>query len=390
MERMPMPRIARPRKQPNGQWRVQWTNPAGKRESETFSTERDAQDFLDRQRSLSRTGEWFDPDRSNMLLVAWVAECRQNSPKLAPETVKIEARTERAIAASPLADHTLASLDAETIDRWLNSMMRDGVAVSTVARHYRHLNKWLWRAVKLNRLPRNPCEPLEEPKDPEDKEQRYLEWEELIALSEAISPRYRVWVLLMGMFGPRFSEANGLTEEFIDLETGVVKIHWQTYWDQTAGMYVRTRRLKTKKSRREFKVGGFADELAAHIDEWAVPWRDAEGRVHRIVFPNQIGVPLKAASFTGNVFKPALKRAGLDPAFRIHDLRHTAAALQTSLGVGAKQLQALFGHASIKTTFDVYTHLFAKDEDLQADRMTDALNSARGTNVVRLDRKRAS
>jgi len=44
--------------------------------------------------------------------------------------------------------------------------------------------------------------------------------------------------------------------------------------------------------------------------------------------------------------------------FRVHDLRHSYAALMVAAGAHPKYLQAQIGHSSIRVTLDLYGHLF--------------------------------
>jgi integrase len=67
------------------------------------------------------------------------------------------------------------------------------------------------------------------------------------------------------------------------------------------------------------------------------------------------------------VWRPAVQAAGLSPATRFHDLRHTHVALLIAGGVPMKAIQARLGHASIVMTMDRYGHLLADvDEQLLA------------------------
>jgi integrase len=52
-----------------------------------------------------------------------------------------------------------------------------------------------------------------------------------------------------------------------------------------------------------------------------------------------------------------LVRAGL-PRLRLHTLRHQYASLL--IAQGAKYISETMGHSSIRVTFDVYGHLFAR------------------------------
>jgi integrase len=119
--------------------------------------------------------------------------------------------------------------------------------------------------------------------------------------------------------------------------------------------------------------------LEDHQDQWSIDGHDG------LVFPNQGGRPLGASSWRTNVFVPACGKAGLatalldtkgDPvkparwvdAPRIHDLRHTAAALMVLAGAHPKAMQVRMGHSSIRTTLGRYGHLYPEmDEQLAAN-----------------------
>ena len=63
---------------------------------------------------------------------------------------------------------------------------------------------------------------------------------------------------------------------------------------------------------------------------------------------------------------------------RFHDLRHTHAALLIASGAHPKVIQVRLGHASIRTTLDLYGHLMPGLDDQAVDALeqmidTDAL-----------------
>lgn len=41
----------------------------------------------------------------------------------------------------------------------------------------------------------------------------------------------------------------------------------------------------------------------------------------------------------------------------LHGFRHTCCSLLFEAGIGVKEVQAILGHSSIKTTLDIYTHV---------------------------------
>jgi integrase len=66
----------------------------------------------------------------------------------------------------------------------------------------------------------------------------------------------------------------------------------------------------------------------------------------------------------------AWRHAGLKP-IGLHECRHTFASLLIAAGVNAKAITAYLGHASIRTTFDLYGHLMPGNED-EAVALVDA------------------
>jgi len=57
-----------------------------------------------------------------------------------------------------------------------------------------------------------------------------------------------------------------------------------------------------------------------------------------------------------NLVQKAVTKAGLDPKYSPHKLRHTAATLMLDNGVDLRTLQELLGHENLGTT-QIYTHI---------------------------------
>jgi len=107
---------------------------------------------------------------------------------------------------------------------------------------------------------------------------------------------------------------------------------------------------KTTTSRRNISLPAFLSELLEkHL---------ANAPASNFVFVRPDGTWLRRTGFRWAEWKPALSAAGLDPALRFHDLRHTAAGLLIAQGAHPKEIQARLGHASITTTLNTYGHLW--------------------------------
>jgi integrase len=77
-----------------------------------------------------------------------------------------------------------------------------------------------------------------------------------------------------------------------------------------------------------------------------------------LVFTTASGTVLRLANWRRGVFLAARKLAGISDPFRIHGLRHTAAALMVQAGYPPQMLQAILGDASITTTLDLWRRLY--------------------------------
>jgi integrase len=93
------------------------------------------------------------------------------------------------------------------------------------------------------------------------------------------------------------------------------------------------------------------------------------------VFASTVGTPLEHRRIVKE-FKEALGRAGLPPAVRLYDCRHTAASLLYAQGVPELQIAAILGHTDPSFTLRTYTHIFKQSRRDAADKMGAALFGA--------------
>ena len=94
---------------------------------------------------------------------------------------------------------------------------------------------------------------------------------------------------------------------------------------------------------------------------------------------------MRNSNFTKNVWQPAIAAAELPERLRIHDLRHTAAALLISQGVHPEAIKRHLGHSSIVVTMDVYGHLFPSEAESLAEALDD-LSAQNQTHKTRTKR----
>jgi len=122
---------------------------------------------------------------------------------------------------------------------------------------------------------------------------------------------------------------------------------------------------KTSAGRRTVTLpASLTDALAEHI----------AGR-SGFVFTSPDGGPIRRTNFRRRVWTPATDQAGFR-GLRFHDLRHTHVAMLIAEGEHPKVIQARLGHASIRTTLDLYGHLMEELHEAAAAALDARFRSA--------------
>ena len=198
-------------------------------------------------------------------------------------------------------------------------------------------------------IPASPCTRIRLPK----AERRVVEplpAAAIAALHEAITPRYRIMVVLGAGLGLREGEAFGLTVPRVDFLRRRVHIREQAHGGQLAP-------LKTEASRRMIPADDWVlSTVTAHLQRYGPG-------PSRVVVTNVAGRIAQRNSF-GECWRAAVKAAGLPPGTRYHDLRHFYASALIAADLNPKVIQARLGHASITDAMDTSGHLFPYSEDL--------------------------
>jgi integrase len=131
---------------------------------------------------------------------------------------------------------------------------------------------------------------------------------------------------------------------------------------------------KAERSRRTLALPAqLVDALRAHraaqFEERITAgslWED-----HDLVFAQANGRPIERKS-DWQAWKALLLEAGVREV-RLHDGRHTAATLLLSEGVHPRVVMEVLGHAQMRTTTDMYSHVMPALGRDAADRMGNAL-----------------
>ena len=178
----------------------------------------------------------------------------------------------------------------------------------------------------------------------ERTEMRFLGWSEVERLAyETVEP-YDNLVRFACLTGLRQGELFALRDRALDLARRSIVVEAGA----REGKLVPT---KTAAGRRQVRLSGEA--LRILREQLLARAPNDLG----LVFPTPNGSVWRKDNFMARVFRPAVRRAHLEP-LRFHDLRHTYAALMVAAGAHPKLLQAQLGHTSINVTLNTYGHLF--------------------------------
>lgn len=205
--------------------------------------------------------------------------------------------------------------------------------------------------------------------DGEKEEQaKALTEPELLAVLEAVDPRWRLFVEFVAHTGMRIGEAVAI--RWSDVDLGLRRVHVRRRWYR--GAFARP---KSKHSVRAIPLTEIMTQSLWHLRKAASDPSEAA-----LVFPNRDGRVLDPSNLRDRVLKPATSIAGV-PWAGWHTLRHTCGSMLFRHGANAKQVQHWLGHHSPAFTLAVYVHLLP--EDAADPEFLDAVTrSGGGTDVV--------
>jgi integrase len=230
---------------------------------------------------------------------------------------------------------------------------------------YRLLAKAFNQAVGEGVLDRSPLKSIPRPKAVR-REIVPLVPAQIDALACRADPRYRAAILLAAWAGLRAGEVGGLRVQDVDVSRRSLRI---TQAVRTEGGRRMLGEVKTPSGRRTVAIPEFlATELKRHMDRFS-PMSD--GRI----FSTDVGGLVCHVVLLKRLHSAA-RRAGIVPAPRFHDLRHSAAAIMIEQGAHPKLIQAQLGHANISITLDIYGHLFPSLAEEMAAKLDTVFRSA--------------
>ena len=210
---------------PSGRIQVRYYGPDGLRHKApmTFGTKTEARRWLSMMEADLARGRWDGDDSDGERLGSYAARWITERPGLSERSVALYRGLLRLHIAPRLGEVGLRKITPAMVRTWRQELLDSGLGASTVSKAYRLLRAVLNTAADDELIRRNPCRikgaGVEHP-----AERPVLALPEVMALADAIDPRYRMLVLLAVFASLRWGELMGLRKTDFDLAVGLVQV----------------------------------------------------------------------------------------------------------------------------------------------------------------------
>jgi integrase len=252
-------------------------------------------------------------------------------------------------------------LDGMMLNQFYADLRRDGarggrpLGAESVAKVHRLLHRAFKDAERWGYVTRNPVALATPPRAPRPPRDAWTADQLATFLAHTAEDRDAALWELIAKTGMRRAEGIGLAWDHVDLAASTASIHQTLAY---VGARAELGEPKTPSSRRLVTLP--AETVAALRNHRC---RQAEERLaagpdyadHGLVFCDQHGGPLNPATVSRR-FERLAREADL-PRLTLHGLRHTFATLALQAGVPSKVVAEVLGHASSRTTDDLYAHV---------------------------------
>ena len=249
----------------------------------------------------------------------------------------------------------LAEITTWDIQEWISGL-GERLAPGSIHKVVGVLSKLMGAAMAAGLIEANPCKGVVLPRI-ESTEARFLTPTEVHRLDQVIGETAPHWAELVPLLvdtGLRIGEAAALTVGDVDLDGGSIRVHRNLV--EVRGHI----HLGAPKSRHGVRTvpmltESTADRLRARIDRLRLTDSDP-------MLGATAGGYMRPSLLRSRVFRPAMRRSGIEGRVTPHTLRHTAIALWIAAGVADPyKLSRWAGHRDPGTIYRIYGHLLPED-----------------------------
>jgi integrase len=366
-----------PKKTSSGHYTFRYRDPNGDQHRETFTRRIDAERRIREIETAKDRGQFIDPADAKTRVDEWIMEWHKTRLNLRPSTETRDRTYINRYITPHLGRHQLGHLTPTHVRKWV-ATLNETLAPSTTRKAHQLLRASLQAAVADRMIPTNVCEGTSLPALTEPTH-RYLQMTEVHDLANTIDESLKAFVYVGALAGLRPGELAALRLTNLDLPNQRLTI---THTAVELSGVITYGAPKTAAAKRTISIGtALTGILTAHLDDFG-PGSNVTHITHvtevttsPLVFTSSEGGPLRLTNLRRRAWRQAVEGSVGAP-MRIHDLRHTSAALAIAQGVHPKVLQERLGHRDIQTTFNVYGGLFHGFDEGIADALDDAFTAS--------------
>ena len=240
------------------------------------------------------------------------------------------------------------------------------------------------RAIEDNLMVRNPAKGVKLKADKVIKARALTIDEQITFFDAARNSLYFNLFNVAVNTGLRPGELFALTRDDIDLESGYIDVNktlvYQKYLDDTCKTF-HIEPPKTKQSYRKVPINSVCRlYLEKQIELKKVLQSKRPKEQNNYLFVTKFNTPINSQIFS-DAIRAVIRQINLtrsfDDALEIfsgHTFRHTFATRCFEAGVQPKVVQSYLGHASLKMTMDLYTHVTEDRASLDIEKITPTCN----------------
>ncbi len=251
-------------------------------------------------------------------------------------------------AVSELGETRLQDLTSQDIDLYIRRVASEGFAKRTVQGYLSCVNLILEYAQLHGKLLYNPASVVQVPAKLKAGQRSLPGSADIDIVKKNVDAPFGLFAYFLLYTGCRRGEALALTWDDVDLKKKTIRINKSLYW---VGNKPEIKETKTAAGTRTIIL---LDALEKKLTPGTGYVFGGETPLTDIMYKHRWAGYVKA---TGVTFTP-------------HQLRHLYATILYECGVDEKIAQELMGHASIRVTRDVYTHI----RQQQMDKVAAMLN----------------
>jgi integrase len=372
-------------------WLSVWHDDVGQERSKAFAKKDAADRYWQAMETDRERGEYLDPKAGHELVrdvgKRWLAS------RITDPATEIRYESLWRLHVEPaFGRRRVKAVKPSEIGAWL-ARLGEKYGSSTAAGAYLVLQGCLELAVADHQIKVNPAKSPVVSKPRAGDGDRVQPWtdQQVGAVIDAHPDALRLLPVLMAGCGIRINEAMGVALEDFDFGERILHLRRQVKKLGTEHVYA----LPKNDREREVQLPDWvAAAVKMHVAKYpprpcTLPWEKLTGRPrsHNILFRWGDGNHVRYRTYSEQVWKPAIARAGIIPEPGTdkrgrkryvttrkegpHQCRHYYASVMLADGVSVKELAEYLGHHDPAFTVRIYTHLLPSSHD-RARRVIDA------------------